>query len=308
MKKALKIAVGFFAVWGVISFGLFLLIVANYLKEEFEDWRYGSNVEFAATMSVSAPQARSSTVAQHAIEQVEIFSLSRSDFSDLTLNEYGEPFFRRSFKLEPVTYLGKKVSNLQFSPLRDKIGFYYESSSRGIAEDKTLVVLNVGTKRFVNVYRGDYHAGIWKWDDNATVLVMQPCGTHCLVASRRDADAVKELAFYDVYGIIDVAAGFPNTGPTSTNFETGKPRLISARASPNGFYRGELYLYGARSAIAEDFYELHLVRSDNGLSQIVYQGDFRTVGWTWVSDRQIKVILNCGEKCQAYKMIKIKLI
>lgn len=305
MKKASKIAVGFFAVWGVISFCLVLLIAANDLKEEFEDRSYWPNEEFAAMTTVSAMQASSSTVAQRAIEPIEIGSLSRSEFSNLTINERGEPYFRRLVKLDPVTYLGKQVTNLQFSPLRDKIGFYYESSNYGIAEDKTLAVLDVKTRRIVDVYRGDFRSGIWKWEDNATVLTIQSCGTHCRVASRRDARSGKELAFYDVYGIIDAAAGFPNTGPTSTHFENGKPRLISERVSPRGLYRGELYMHGDRSAISEDFYELYLAHLDNGLSRIIYQGDFRVVGWEWTPDNKIKIWQSCGEGCKSFKIIKV---
>ncbi|MBI2444230.1 MAG: hypothetical protein HYV42_03250 [Candidatus Magasanikbacteria bacterium] len=305
MKRSLKIGIGFFTVWGVINFAFFSIIVVNYLKEDWEDWRTTPKVKLAAIPPASASQVSSSTVVQPVVEPVEITHLSSSDFERLTLSEKGEPFYYLHFKLQPVTYQGKSMKSLKFSPLRDKVGFLYESSNYGIAEDRALVALDIKTKRFIKVYQGTFRTGSWKWEDNHTIIVLQSCGTHCLLASRRDAGTGKELAFYNVYGLTDAVAGFPPSGLTSTDFEEGEPMLINERVSPNGLYRAVLYRYDNRSEIDEDFYEIHLVRLADDLTRLVYQGDFRTIDWIWLSDQKIKIDLSCGQQCQTSEIVDL---
>jgi len=84
---------------------------------------------------------------------------------------------------QKVTYNGQEIDYLKFSPLNNKLGFFYESGNYlSAGRDIALAIMDIGGKSIKKVYEGSFKTSYWEWLNNEEVVVYYGCGTECIVA------------------------------------------------------------------------------------------------------------------------------
>lgn len=95
---------------------------------------------------------------------------------------------------------------------------------------------------------------------------------------------------------------------TTNNYVVSSPRprllLWSSEVSPNGKYRAASYT--GDYADRYHYYQVFLTEVKNDRMWRIYTGDFRTSGWEWTDDNQIKITYDCGTGCQATKILSTR--
>lgn len=120
-----------------------------------------------------------------------------SDIPVLGLSESadgGMRFIDNGSVQKPV-YKGQAISQMQFSPSKKKLGFYYESGNySSSARDIGLAVMDIGDKSIKKIYEGDYKTSYWEWLNNEEVVVYYGCGSECLAAYIVNIDSGERTA------------------------------------------------------------------------------------------------------------------
>lgn len=130
---------------------------------------------------------------------IDIAAIPTADLSGLRFGSYGSIDYYKFNMKRQVQYKGKPITYFVFSPSENMLGFFYESSNYGNAEDVSLVIFNITKRTFKKIYTGGYRTSRWEWGDDKAVKVFYNCGTHCLYANEIDVEAGKELQKYHVY-------------------------------------------------------------------------------------------------------------
>lgn len=82
-----------------------------------------------------------------------------------------------------------------------------------------------------------------------------------------------------------------------------KPIHWNSRVSPNGLYRVDSYTYDYKDRYT--YFRLFLTNTQTGQTKKIYSGDYRTLGWEWTPDNQIRLKWDCGTACLASRIINV---
>jgi hypothetical protein len=121
---------------------------------------------------------------------------------DLKIEENGIFFYNGNTKRQ-VVYQNNPISDLIFSPSRNKFGYFvnYSVYDENISPDKEVVlrIENLNTRDSKQVYGGSFRTGGWEWFLNDEVLVEEGCGTECHVQILENLISGKEYILQ--YGV-----------------------------------------------------------------------------------------------------------
>lgn len=102
---------------------------------------------------------------------------------ELIEGEYRSVLYINNGIEQKVTHNGQKIDYLKFSPLNNKLGFFYESGNYlSAGRDIALAIMDIGEKSIKKVYEGSFKTSYWEWLNNEEVVVYYGCGTECMVA------------------------------------------------------------------------------------------------------------------------------
>ena len=133
-------------------------------------------------------------------DPVEISDIPRELLTKLVWGEFRKALLVDNYgPARAVTYHGKEISYTKYSSGKDKIGFYYESSNYGTAEDLSLVIFDIPTRTMKEVYKGSYRTSFWEWNGEYHVIVYYGCGTQCLYAYKINIETGQRESEYHVY-------------------------------------------------------------------------------------------------------------
>lgn len=75
-----------------------------------------------------------------------------------------------------------------------------------------------------------------------------------------------------------------------------------SKVSPSGLYKGDSFTYDYDDRY--NYFRILVTSLKNGSKREVYRGDFRTLGWEWLTGDQIIIKWNCGTGCLVSKIIE----
>lgn len=109
------------------------------------------------------------------------------DIADVSLGKLKiknrELFFYDGQIKRQVVYRNNPISNLVFSPSRDRFGYLvnYSIYDENIPYDKTTIlrIEDADTRVSKQVYHGSFRTSGWEWFSDNEVLVSEGCGTEC---------------------------------------------------------------------------------------------------------------------------------
>lgn len=128
---------------------------------------------------------------------IEVEALSDSDLLKLSTRYYQEYFTSDNLERE-VVYNGNKISSMQISPSKKKLGFYFSPNGDSLS-DISLIVFDTTKKSLKEVYRNSIRTSNYEWQDDETLAVNYSCGTACMYRYIVSANNGKMLDEYQLY-------------------------------------------------------------------------------------------------------------
>jgi len=118
-------------------------------------------------------------------EPIDISEIPVAILNILFVDDYGRIFYETDGVKRRVVHNDNPVSNISFSPAKDKFGYVenFDIFNEMIPYDKQVVlhIVDIDTKKTKEVYSGSHRASGWEWFSENEVLIPYGCGTECQV-------------------------------------------------------------------------------------------------------------------------------
>lgn len=115
--------------------------------------------------------------------------------------EYNRVFYFDKNIKRKVIFNRSWIEYLQFSESKDMLGFYYEHNDFPKAwQDTSLVIMDIPSGNFKEIYSGDYRTSEWEWFDDNHVLVHYNCGTECNALYKININTGKKIDLSKNFG------------------------------------------------------------------------------------------------------------
>ena len=97
-----------------------------------------------------------------------------------------------------VTYKDHAITHLQFSPHKERLGFFYYPYDNSVT-DIALAVMDISLGTVRDIYQDSVRTSRWEWKDDGYAIVYYNCGNECLYARVINVDTGEEIEGYHVY-------------------------------------------------------------------------------------------------------------
>jgi hypothetical protein len=173
---------------------IFILFLYQGSKILYFDYVRSNQPEVSPFIQTSTPESETKQEIVHPIE------ISTVPFEQLVLfatNDYNFPIFEKDGSQYEIVYHDKKITHLQLSPDKRKIGFYIHVPQDEVILNKTsLVIMDTVKRNFNEISEGDLKVSNWAWKNNSQFIIYINCGTGCHLAHVRSLKDGKLIAVY----------------------------------------------------------------------------------------------------------------
>lgn len=131
---------------------------------------------------------------------INIQEIPNSDLNEKKLIEdkYKQVLYDDKGKQLKVIFNKGWINYLQFSPSKNKLGFYYEHYDYPTAgRDVSLVIMDISKQSIKEVYKGSFKTSYWEWDDDENYIIVYYGGcTGCLYAYKINTETGERESEY----------------------------------------------------------------------------------------------------------------
>lgn len=167
--------------------------IGTYFWDEYL-WNKSIHADIGRKAEIVNREERTTSSALPDFAEKETIEIAKAPLGSLYQDEYSKIFYTKDGRSIFLTYKGREISYLVFSPSRNKMSFYYEHEDPPVGRDVSLVVMDISRRKFREVYKGSYHTSNWEWLNEEELVVYYGCGTECMVGFVIDVKTGKRNA------------------------------------------------------------------------------------------------------------------
>ena len=209
MRKIFLLTIILFGAWILIS-SFLVLIEPKYYVFEPDKNNIVNKAPYDPTVYGTPDYETTDKVIEQFYNQVEEtvrngINIKEIPTSDLNKNklindEYQQVLYDDGYKQRKVIFNKSWINYLQFSPSKNKLGFYYEHYDYPTAgRDVSLVIIDISKQSIKEVYKGSFKTSSWEWDGENRVIVYYGGCTGCLYAYKINTEIGERESEYFVY-------------------------------------------------------------------------------------------------------------
>ncbi|MBP7859414.1 hypothetical protein KA001_00415 [Patescibacteria group bacterium] len=176
-----------------------ILILGLFLYQEIQPYFTGylASKKAGAAPFTLVTIPKSEPKLEGAINPIEISQVPFEQLEYFATNDYNYPIFEKNGVKYEILYQEMRITHLQLSPNKRKIGFSAHSSQNEVViKEPFLVIMDIAKRNFKEISEGDLKISNWEWKGNTQFIIYINCGTGCHLAHVRSVTTGKLISEY----------------------------------------------------------------------------------------------------------------